>query len=1702
MFSSGTGVMGNVGQADYAAANAFLDRFAHRRNDLVDLKQRCGRTLSIDWPLWKEGGMRVDDITASVMKQTTGMIAMDSDTGIGAFYQSLQTGQAQVLVMDGVLSTMRKNLASQQEKVPAWAEHLKPKISEKTDIDYKQLHKLSLQKVKALFEETTKLPVSKIDENEVLESYGIDSVMITRLNQKLEKVFGDISKTLFFEYENLALLTDYFVQEHTSTCLRWTGLDKEIESQPEQVAEIEKLTSVLPVLPSLKSQRTYISTSNIVPVDREIEPIAIIGISGIYPEAETLEQYWNNLKAGKDSITEIPADRWSLDGFYHSDRDEAITQVKSYSKWGGFVERFADFDPLFFNISPREVMSTDPQERLFLQVAWNALEDAGYTRSILKDRYQQRLGVFAGITKAGFNLYGPELWGKDNRLFPHTSFSSVANRLSYFLNARGPSMPIDTMCSSSLTAIHEACEHIRRGDCDMALAGGVNLYLHPSSYVGLCSQQMLSQDGKCKSFGAEGNGFVPGEGVGVVLLKPLSAAIQSKDVIHAVIRATNINHGGKTNGYTIPNPGAQAELIRTALDKAGINARDISYIEAHGTGTELGDPIEITGLSQAFSEDTQESGFCKIGSVKSNIGHLEAAAGIAGLTKIILQMKHRQIAPSLHSNTLNTNIKFDKTPFIVNQTLSPWTGAQGKGTAGPLLAGISSFGAGGANAHVILENYVEDDEAINPNAELNKPVAILLSARTKSQLEQRVRDLVECIRSRSLSLNSIAYTLQVGREAMEERLGFMVSSIEELAGKLEHYLSGAHDTEIFYIGKVKANKDALLEFKENDNWQDVVDEWIASKDLLALLSMWVKGLMLDWDKLYGDVKPKKVNLPTYPFDKKKYWILDAKNKVVVHETGDTVERTENEPTSIPSITKPSLVAAVDNSVVTRGHVEKPKGIGLSQVDEVAVTGDQVSVAARKTTRVSLSNLNEDALVEEKGPLTALPVVRQHNHEHGVVSLQITADKENLLSPAVTQALLQAIDEVAKNTQVKVLIITGSAPEFMTGGRAQMNEVIKHKLHEKLAAFPYPVIAAMKGNAIGAGFFMGSLCDFMIGSQESQYYYTYPQGGLFPTEQEDALFAERFGAVQSTELLYSAGTPKGAELAVKGWGCQFVPGAQVEACAHELAQVLAGMPQISLRELKQHLSRKTRECVQQLDVVESRAMVQKTEPVQDVTSPSNLLTVETGEQGVLSVKVLPYGAAQDIASLIEALEALFSQLQETAQYRAIVLSSSDPDFLPIEEASYDSVVPRIQKLLLHSKIPVIAALEFNASDAAWLLSLCCDACIYSDSGLYGYASERKAHNDVVALLSLRLGQHLAKDILFTGTQYSGRELRGRQPTLASVPAEQVLANALELAASWSRSNSPAFLNSKHRIRTSLQALTHPPMDNVQENEDSAYLPDTPTRIPLNSQVIEATVYPTGVLVVKMVDREARNLFSEAIAEGLAEVFQHIEQTPDYKVIVLTGYDSYFASGGTKEGLLAIQNGVLKYSDAPVYEFPIHCKIPVISAMQGHGIGAGWTLGMFSDFVYLSKESVYSTRFMSYGFTPGAGSTLLFPHQFGMELGREFLMTANEYKGNDIYNRGVLMPVQPRKQVYESAMELAHQIARLPRATLVALKQHFTQAVRSQLEETYALELAMHDKTFVNNSDALSRILQKFHQDTEVTSVAKKNEISPSLRTEQF
>ncbi|ALA42994.1 polyketide synthase [Paenibacillus peoriae] len=927
LFSSISGSIGNPGQADYSTANAFMDAYAEYRNALVGATQRRGQTLSIRWPLWKEGGMRIDADTEQIMTQNMGITAMQTWSGMRALYQSLASGKKQVMVMEGEPEKIEAYLAKAVSQPDVHAiQATAPKL------DSNLLYDKTLYRLKVLLGEVTRLSVSSIEAHEPLERYGIDSIMITQLNAKLAGFFGELSQTLFYEYQTLRALTEYFVAEYPQECMQWTGMNHDIQPVEETLAAPLYVEEEAVPSAAKTAAKPIRNLAGSAPAEMR-EPIAIIGMAGKYPWSRDMNEYWENLKAGKDCVTEIPRERWTMEGFFHPDSQEAVANGKSYSKWGGFIEGFADFDPRFFNIAPREALGMDPQERLFIEACWEALEDAGYTREQLAVRHNSRVGVFAGITKTGFDLYGLDLWRKGTQIYPHTSFSSVANRISYLFNLQGPSMPIDTMCSSSLTAIHEACEHLYRGECEMAIAGGVNLYLHPLSYVGLCANHMLSADGQCKSFGKGGNGFVPGEGAGVVLLKPLSKAIADRDLIHAVIRGTSINHGGKTNGYTVPNPTAQGELIRAALERAGVHARTVSYIEAHGTGTELGDPIEVTGLTQAFRKDTPDTGFCAIGSVKSNIGHLEAAAGIAGVGKIILQMKNRTLVPSLHAQELNPNIHFGQTPFVVQQELGEWkrpvVEIDGETREYPRIAGISSFGAGGSNAHVIIEEYIAE-EKVPMSVTAQKPAIIVLSAKNEERLKKQAERLLAVMREGKLSESSladVAYTLQVGREAMEERLAVIAGSMQELVDKLEGFLEGRDGIPELYRGQVKRNKEALTALVEDEDMDKTIAAWIGKRKYSKVVDLWVKGLSMDWNMLYGDAKPRRISLPAYPFARERYWITDIMSPFV--ERVSSVERavTEAQEKTIPVQTH----AMQPTALILPGFLnssEKPSAISL------------------------------------------------------------------------------------------------------------------------------------------------------------------------------------------------------------------------------------------------------------------------------------------------------------------------------------------------------------------------------------------------------------------------------------------------------------------------------------------------------------------------------------------------------------------------------------------------------------------------------------------------------------------------------------------------------------------------------------------------------------------------------------------------------
>jgi acyl transferase domain-containing protein len=434
--------------------------------------------------------------------------------------------------------------------------------------------------------------------------------------------------------------------------------------------------------------------------------IAVIGMDCRFPGACDAEQYWANLADGVDSVREIPPDRWDWRRYFGDPREPNRTN----SRWGGFIDDVDKFDSEFFHVSPAEAQLMDPQQRLMLELCWGCIEDAGYLPQKLAG---SATGVFVGVGGLDYReLLEATLESVDAHRSTGNYLSLVANRVSYFLNLRGPSMPFDTACSSSLFAIHFAAQAIRSGECEMALAGGINILLRPTTFISFGKTGMLSPTGQCKTFDAGADGYVRGEGGGVVLLKSLRKAIEDGDTIHGVIRGSAVNHGGRSQTLTSPNAYAQSQVLQDAYKRAGIAPDRVSYVEAHGTATPKGDPLEVSGLRRAWRNLERhfsvkvEPGTCGLGSVKTNIGHLETAAGIAGVVKVLLAFRHRQLPALATFKRPNPAIDLDGSPFYLVDRLRDWQPLARPGAdGGELVAGVSAFGFGGTNAHVVLQSW-------------------------------------------------------------------------------------------------------------------------------------------------------------------------------------------------------------------------------------------------------------------------------------------------------------------------------------------------------------------------------------------------------------------------------------------------------------------------------------------------------------------------------------------------------------------------------------------------------------------------------------------------------------------------------------------------------------------------------------------------------------------------------------------------------------------------------------------------------------------------------------------------------------------------------------------------------------------------------------------------------------------------------------
>ncbi|MCP4401850.1 MAG: hypothetical protein GY801_31690, partial [bacterium] len=700
-----------------------------------------------------------------------------------------------------------------------------------------------------------------LEETVTFKKLGIGSLNAVELLEAINIRFNlNLPTSIIFECHNVDALTIY-IRERLDEIQKGISEESQNESTPASSRTGRASPLKSPYLSAKRGETVCESNTS--------ADIAIIGLSCRCAGANGPADFWKLVSQRKECTREITHSDW-LDFF-------TCHSPKKIPAYRGAMEGIDAFDALFFNISPKEAGSMDVAQRIVLEESYTALEDAGYTASLLRG---QRVGTVIGTM-------GSSIMAQD---FSHFSMlgsdtSILAARIAYYLDLKGPALAINTACSSSLVAIDLACQQLQHHEIDLAIAGGITVYTHPGAFVAMHNAGMLSPTGRCRPFDHAADGIVVGDGVGIVILKRLEDAERDQDHIYGIIRGSGTNQDGRTSGITAPSFLSQSQLAESIYRKYHICVEDLQYIEAHGTATKLGDPIEIHALTHAFQKFTSKTGFCALGSVKANIGHTTAAAGVLGVIKVLLSLKHRQIPPSINFDTANEHIDFEKSPVYVNTALAPWP----LNSARSRLTAVSSFGFSGTNAHIVIEEYIppkrDKQSKVAPakSQQTQLPFLILLSAADENRLLEQVQQLFTCIQERQFSdrdLPDIAYTLQVGREAMEERLAMLVTSVEELEEKLKRFANGGDDLQQVYRGQVKSDKEALAIFRVDEDMTKAIaatiDVWMSKGKYAKLLDLWVKGLIVDWNRLYGDLKPGRISLPTYPFARERYWIPETR----------------------------------------------------------------------------------------------------------------------------------------------------------------------------------------------------------------------------------------------------------------------------------------------------------------------------------------------------------------------------------------------------------------------------------------------------------------------------------------------------------------------------------------------------------------------------------------------------------------------------------------------------------------------------------------------------------------------------------------------------------------------------------------------------------------------------------------------------------
>ena len=876
-FSSSAAVLGDFGSGDYASGNRFQVAYARH---LARQHPAGPKRLAISWPLWRSDGMNfADETSGDFYLKSSGQRYLEPAEGIALFRRLLAQSDAAYLALPGQRDRIRAMLG-----VDADPGELPTQPAEEAETVADHLAREVRQELNDMVSQVLRLPADKLVVDENLREFGFDSITLVEFAGVLSERLGvDFTPDLFFSYPTLHALQEFLLERHhailaeryeLTTAAHDEAAAPEPAPAPAAAAAPEPARRAGPKLrtrrgdgsrfgaiqppahrksqPHPRSPRRAAAPLSAAPSG---EPFAIIGMSGRFPAARTVEELWTLLAEGRSAVGPMPRERheWHAGG-----KDRRI----------GWVPGIAEFDPLFFEIAPSEAAAMDPRQRLLLEEMWKALEDAGCGREQLA---AEKVGVFVGVEEGDYRLLAATEEGITSN---HNAV--LAARLSYFLNLTGPGIAINTACSSGLVALHEACLSLRHGDCDTAIVASANLMATPREYDAMDAAGMLSPQGVCRAFDRRADGMVPGEAVAVIVLKRQASAEQCGHRSYASILATGVNQDGRTNGITAPSGAAQTRLLEEVYQRAGISPDSLSHLVTHGTGTRLGDPVEINALAEAFRPHTNRRGFCALTSTKPNVGHSLAASGLVSLIALVLGMRHETIPPSINCEEINTFVNWADSPFYVNHSSSSWPvdGEQ------PRRGAVSAFGFSGTNAHVVVESQgTASDELARLGAQPAPPWQLLVcSARTEAALSRQLRRLADHLatfpdHAGPGLMASVSHTLIAGRHHFARRCALVVRDRAEAVDALRRAADGQDGPEVV---RGTVPRDHVTSAAETRALDALVAEAAASRgqeELTELARCYCRGHEpAAFAGLWGGTPPQRMSLPAYAFENSDYWI--------------------------------------------------------------------------------------------------------------------------------------------------------------------------------------------------------------------------------------------------------------------------------------------------------------------------------------------------------------------------------------------------------------------------------------------------------------------------------------------------------------------------------------------------------------------------------------------------------------------------------------------------------------------------------------------------------------------------------------------------------------------------------------------------------------------------------------------------------------